>query len=69
MKLDHQAVQAAMANRGWSARELAEASGIGLSQLYDILYRIKRGNGVWTKTAGRIARALEVNCKELMASE
>lgn len=63
MKIDKMKMDVAMANKGYSAKELSERCGV--SQI--TIARLKKGvQGARTQTIGKIAKALNVPVESLI---
>lgn len=66
MKIDKMKIDVAMANKGYSAKELSEKSGV--SQI--TIARLKRGvQKARPETIGKIAKALTVSVEQLIDLE
>lgn len=65
MTINRQKVDLALARKNWTVSELAREYGTSRNRLYVIL----GGGTVLPKTAGKLAKALEVDITEIIESE
>lgn len=65
MKLDVEKTKIAMSKKLWSTSDLAAAYGVTRQRMTNIM----NSRNIMPKTAGKIAKALEVDVTEILANE
>ena len=65
MRLDIEKTKIAMSRKLWSTSDLAAAYGISRQRMTNIM----NSRNIMPRTAGKIAKALEVDVTEILANE
>lgn len=65
MKINKYKIEVAMARNGYDPQDLAKASGLSASCVYDLMHRKK----CRPSTAGKLAKALGVDVTEITEDE